>query len=83
MLPSNVVSTFWESLYCVPDSLLVTAAKRSSRVLAIEWGPTVWSHENGQNPVRKVWLEIEEDLGRKVTGSKLGAREDSSLWNLR
>ena len=28
-------------------------------------------------------LQIEEDLGRKVTGPKLGASKDSSLWNLR
>ena len=28
------------------------------------------------NPVRKVKLEIEEDLGRKVTSSKLGASKD-------
>ena len=49
----------------------------------LEWGPTVWSHENGQNPFRKVWLQIKEDLGWKVTGSKLGASKDTSLWNLR
>ena len=29
-----------------------------------------------------LWLQINEDLGWKVTGSKLGASKDSSLWNL-
>ena len=38
-------------------------------------------HENG--PVRKVRLQVEENLGQKVTGLKLGASKDSSLWNLR
>ena len=30
---------------------------------------------------RKAWLQIKEDLGWKITGSKLGA--NSLLWNLR
>ena len=28
------------------------------------------------------WLQLEEDLGRKVTGLKLGASKDSSLLNI-
>ena len=36
----------------------------------LQWGPTVWSYENVQNPVTKVRLQIEEDLGWKVTGSE-------------
>ena len=42
------------------------------------WGPTVWSHENGQIMLRKVLLQIEH-LGWKVTGSKLGDSDDSLL----
>ena len=38
----------------------------------------MWSHENGPNPVRKVQLQIEADLGWKVTGSKLIASKDIS-----
>ena len=34
------------------------------------------------NPVRKVRLQMEEDLGRKVTGTKLGDSKDTLLWNL-
>ena len=34
------------------------------------------------NPVRKVQLHIQEDTGRKVTGSKLSASKDSSQFNL-
>ena len=34
------------------------------------------------NPVRKVRLQIKEDLAQKVTRLKLGATKDSSLWNL-
>ena len=30
----------------------------------------------------KLMLRNEEDQGRKVTGLKLGASKDSSLWNL-
>ena len=29
-----------------------------------------------------VWLQSEEDLGRKVADSKLGASNDFSMWNL-
>ena len=35
------------------------------------------------NPVRKVRLQIEDDLVQMVTGLKLGASKDFSLWNLR
>ena len=34
-------------------------------------------YENGQI------LQIKEDLGQKVEGSKLGGSKDFSLWNLR
>ena len=34
-------------------------------------------------PVMKVRLQIEEDLGWKVTGLELCARKNFSLWNLR
>ena len=33
-------------------------------------------------PVRKVRLQMEEDLGRKVTGTKLGDSKETLLWNL-
>ena len=52
--------------------------------------PEYWPLESAQpsgatkmaNSVRKVRLQIEEDLGGKVTGSTLGASKDSLLWNL-
>ena len=34
------------------------------------------------NPVRKVRLQIKEDLGQKVTSLKVSASKDSLLWNL-
>ena len=37
----------------------------------LQWGPTVWSYENVQNPAMKVLLQIKEDLCWKVTGSEL------------
>ena len=44
-------------------------------------GPNRVEPRKCPNPVRK--LQIVGDLGQKVTGSKLGASKDSSLWNLR
>ena len=41
-----------------------------------------WDRWKSLNPVRKAWLQIKEDLGQKVTGSKLSASKDSLLWNL-
>ena len=36
----------------------------------------------GQTNVKKVRLQLKEDLGQKVKGLKLGASRDSSQWNL-
>ena len=43
----------------------------------------VWSHENGQNPVRKAQLQSKEVLCQMVTRSELGACKDFLLLNLR
>ena len=37
---------------------------------------------NAKSAEHKVRLQIEEVMDRKVTGSKLSANKDSSLWNL-
>ena len=41
-----------------------------------------WGRLCGPMKMAKSCKEIEEDLGWKVAGSKLGASKDSSLWNL-
>ena len=39
------------------------------------------SYFNNTSGVRKVQLQIKEDLGQKVTGLKLGVSKDFPLWN--
>ena len=70
------VYRLWESLDCVRDSLLVTAAKQSPQNTEHLYGACM-----EPNPVRKVQLQIKEDLGWKVTGSKLCASKDFAQWN--
>ena len=41
------------------------------------------SHDKGQNPVWKAQMQINQDLGWKVKGLKLGNSKDSTIQNLR
>ena len=61
---------------------MATAAKRSPGVVATWMGPNRVEPWKWPNPARKVRLQIEEDLGRKVTGSKFGASNNFLQWNL-
>ena len=60
MTNSFKVYRLWESQKFVLNSLLVSAAKRSlQNTYHLNW----LEHED---PVRKVWLQSEEDLGEEV-----------------